>query len=72
MLCTSYQNLNPLEKIKFIGELVTSVQESEVLFNKAIELLHLSKSEGVLEKIKIMPDAEVKSVLELQTSQSNL
>jgi len=66
MVCSSYKNLNSLEKRKFIGELTTVIQSNEELFLKAVALIREGQVKGILDKVKVMPYAsETKSVLQL-------
>lgn len=56
MNCEMFQNLSPLEKIKFIGKLVHAAQNDEASFNRASTLIFTAETRGVFEGVEILPE----------------
>ncbi len=59
MLCESFSNLSPIEKIKFIGELVHACQVSESFFKNGQDIIALAKKEGTFDGVTILPTAKI-------------
>jgi len=56
MLCNKYADLSLIEKIRFIGELVHSVQNDDDCFQVAEALIVVAKRSGVLDGVVILPE----------------
>lgn len=58
MLCENYSNMSHVDKIKFIGELIHSVQSDAGSFGLAEAIIALAKHNGILDGITILPNRE--------------
>lgn len=55
MNCDKYLSLTPIEKVKFLGELIHCVQSDDFLFEAAGEIIELAKQKGIFNGVKIVP-----------------
>lgn len=55
MLCDTYQDMTPFERVVFIGKLVHCVQCDELAFAMATRII-ADCEEDVLKNVKILPD----------------
>jgi len=60
-LCKKYEELNPIERISFIGELLHAAQSDDTVFDMANDLIKLAILRGVFEGVTINPITENKS-----------
>lgn len=56
MICEKYLNMNPIERVLFIGQLNHAVQSDETLLDMANEIIALGTLKGVFEGVKILPE----------------
>lgn len=58
MLCNNYDNLSHVEKIKYIGELLHSVQSDDHLFNLGLLIIYHAREKGLLDGVVILPESD--------------
>ncbi len=56
--CNKYQELTPIEKIGFIGELLHAAQSDDEIFDMAQQLIKLATIMGVFEGVTINPETK--------------
>lgn len=56
MICNKYSELSPIEKVKYIGELIHSVQSDDNLYLAGCEVISKAKDEGIFDGVVILPD----------------
>lgn len=57
MICDKFNNLSPLEKVLFVGELIHAVQFDETSYTIGQEIISLAKRKGIFEGVVINPIA---------------
>lgn len=55
MNCASYIALTPKEKTELIGKLVHAVQNSEICFSAAQEIVELAEKKGIFNDVIVNP-----------------
>jgi len=58
MICENYRKLSHAEKIMLVGEIVHILQSSDKYFNILTKALNDAHKEGVLDRVKILPEGE--------------
>jgi hypothetical protein len=56
MLGKRYYELSPIEKVKYIGELIHACQASDIFFSHGEEIIKRAKHEGMFDKVIILPN----------------
>ena len=62
MVCESFRDMSPQEKILFIGKLNHACMSNEVLFDMGKEIIELAELLRVFEKVTILPSPPIKSM----------
>jgi len=66
MNCAEYQNLTPLEKSQYIGELVHACISDTKYFKMGEKLIKQAQDKGLFEGVVINPPSEVPPITENQ------
>ena len=56
MICKTYLDLSPIEKVMFIGELTHSYMSDEELYKIGVKLIDVAKAKGIFDNVVIMPN----------------
>lgn len=58
MLCSNYEKLAALDRVKMVGEIVHALQSDNSIFKNVQDLIHLAKQKGLFENVTINPIGE--------------
>lgn len=59
MICEKFQNLTPLEKIRFIGSLQHAAMSDDDIFESAKYIIDEARLRGLFKGVKILPETEL-------------
>lgn len=59
MICEKYNNLNPIEKIQFIGSLHHAAMSDDNLFEIAESIIEQASKKGLFKGVTIFPEQEL-------------
>jgi len=57
-LCKKYEDLTPIERSSFIGQLVHATQSNDTIYEMAKDLIKLAILKGCFDGVKINPQVE--------------
>lgn len=55
MICQKFENLTPVQKVTYIGELIHAVQSNDHLMELGQSIIDLAISMGIFDGVTILP-----------------